>query len=279
MTVVGPASASRPRSRSERFSARMRRPGAAQAQADGDGEQTAPPGQVDGRRARGRERDGADGLRRLRRQRVCAGHGGLDAARPGARQALGDAREPPGPGGRHGRPRRRLGAGQRPRQGPGQARAHRVGHGPRARGLDEGLDDLAQRLPLHRDLAHRRRGPQPQGDRVELGRGGAGRVGLPRDPVDEYAPHGVEIVPPHRRDRQDGDPGQAVGHEEVAHVLQQAVPAPHGQGVDLVDQDEHVLLAGAQSAQVAVVQGRVGVLLRIDHPHEDVRQRNETIHL
>ena len=43
----------------------------------------------------------------------------------------------------------------------------------------EGLDDLAQRLPLHHDLAHRRRGPQPQGDRVELGRGGAGRVGLP----------------------------------------------------------------------------------------------------
>ena len=33
MTVVGPASASRPRSRSERFSAREGRPGAAQAQA------------------------------------------------------------------------------------------------------------------------------------------------------------------------------------------------------------------------------------------------------
>ena len=40
-----------------------------------------------------------------------------------------------------------------------------------------------------------------------------------------------------------------------------------------------VLLARAQPAQVTVVKRRVGILLRIQDPHEDVGQRHEAVHL
>ena len=117
------------------------------------------------------------------------------------------------------------------------------------------------------------------GDRVELGRGRACRVGLPGDALTQHAAHDIEVIAAHGRDREHLNLTEPVVLEKRADVVEQTRQAALREGVHLVDQDEHVLLAGAQSAQVAVVQGRVGVLLRIDHPHEDVCQRNEAIHL
>ena len=63
---------------------------------------------------------------------------------------------------------------------------------------------------------------------------------------------------------------KAVGDEQVMHILQQGRGSPGGEGIDLVDQNQHVLLTGAQTAQVTFVERRIGILLGIDDPHKNV---------
>ena len=179
----------------------------------------------------------------------------------------------------HGSARRRLGAGQRPGQDLGQAGSHRVLHRLGTGGLQQHLGSVLGEVGIELHLVLGHRGTQATSDRIELGRRRTSRVGLPCDALAQQAAHDVEIVAAHRRYRQHLDPAEAVLLEQGSDVVEQARQPALRKGVHLVDQDEHVLLASAEPAQVAVVKGGIGVLLRIDDPHEDIGQRHEPVHL
>ena len=177
------------------------------------------------------------------------------------------------------RPGGRLGTRQSTRQSPSQTRAHGVLDSLRTGGANEGGRGFLGDGGIRHDRLGRRGRAQPGGDGVELGRGGASSVGLVGHAVAQDLADPAQIVPADGGDRQDLNIVKPVGGQEAAHVLQQGCGAPGGQGVDLVDQNQHVLLAGPQAAQIALVERSVGVLLRVDNPHEDVRQRHQPVDL
>ena len=54
------------------------------------------------------------------------------------------------------------------------------------------------------------------------------------------------------------------------HIVNQGLSATSRQGVNLIDQHHHVFLAGTQAAQIALVQGGVGIFLRVHNPNQQV---------
>ena len=52
-----------------------------------------------------------------------------------------------------------------------------------------------------------------------------------------------------------------------------------GHGVDVVEDDQHDVLVGRQRREVAVVDRGVGVLLRVEHPHEHVGELHQPVDL
>ena len=125
----------------------------------------------------------------------------------------------------------------------------------------------------------RRSRAQPGGDGIELRGGGPGRIRLVRHAIAQDLTDSPKVIAAHGGDGQDLDVVKAVGNEQVVHVLQQGRSSPGGEGIDLIDQNQHVLLTGAQTAQVAFVERRIGILLGIDDPHKNVGQRHEAVDL
>ena len=66
------------------------------------------------------------------------------------------------------------------------------------------------------------------------------------------------------------DPCQAVLVEQAAYVGDHRVAPVLGHGVDVVEHDQHHVLVAGQRREVAVVDRRVGVLLRVQHPDQQV---------
>ena len=80
-------------------------------------------------------------------------------------------------------------------------------------------------------------------------------------------------------DRDHRDVGDAVGGEQAPDVVDHRVTPVLGHGVDVVEHDHHHVGVRAHRREVAVVDGRVGVLLRVEDPHEHVGERDEPVHL
>ncbi len=71
----------------------------------------------------------------------------------------------------------------------------------------------------------------------------------------------------------------AVLVEEAAQVVEDEVGRLAGQPVGLVEDDEGDLGVAGERAQIAFVEGGVGVLLRIDDPDHRVHQGQDPVHL
>ncbi len=65
---------------------------------------------------------------------------------------------------------------------------------------------------------------------------------------------------------------QPVGDEQPAQVGQTGRALGGPQPVDLVERDQHDAGVAGQRAQVALVHGGIGVLLRVQHPDQQVDQ-------
>ena len=76
-----------------------------------------------------------------------------------------------------------------------------------------------------------------------------------------------------------GHLGQAVGDEEPAYVVQHRLAAVLGHGVDVVEHDDHDVAVRRERREVAVVDRGVGVLLRVQHPHQQVGQLHQPVDL
>lgn len=67
--------------------------------------------------------------------------------------------------------------------------------------------------------------------------------------------------------------------EQPSQVVEDQVRRVPRQPVDLIEhQHGHIGVPG-QGAQIALVQCRVGVLLRVQHPDDDVHQPQQAVHL
>ncbi len=71
----------------------------------------------------------------------------------------------------------------------------------------------------------------------------------------------------------------AVLVEEPAQIVQDLVGGLAGQPVDLVEDHEGDLRVSGEGPQIALVQGGVGVLLRVHHPDHRVDERQHPVHL
>ena len=52
-----------------------------------------------------------------------------------------------------------------------------------------------------------------------------------------------------------------------------------GEPIDLVEHHRHHRAVAGQTTQVSVMQGGIGVLLRVDDPHHEIDHRDETVNL
>ena len=80
-------------------------------------------------------------------------------------------------------------------------------------------------------------------------------------------------------DRQHRDAGQAVGLEQAAYVVDHAGATVLGHRVDVVEHDQHHVLVPGEGLEEAVVDGSVGVLLRVEDPHHHVGELDEPLDL
>ena len=72
---------------------------------------------------------------------------------------------------------------------------------------------------------------------------------------------------------------EPVGDEQAAYVVEHR-PAPVLRDrVDVVEHDQHHALVGRVRREVAVVDRGVGVLLRVEHPDQQVGQLDQAVHL
>ena len=157
-------------------------------------------------------------------------------------------------------------------------------------GLTEGLDDggragrlvqravdapegLAPNVRLTRADAHRQAPP----DGVQLGlRGGDDGLG-PFDGLAQLRPNGLQADAVKRRRRIDGDIPKPVAVKQDLDVGQQGVDDGFGNGVHLVEDDDHVVAPLAHGREIAFVDEMVGVLLRIEDPDEHVDLRKDLV--
>ena len=82
-----------------------------------------------------------------------------------------------------------------------------------------------------------------------------------------------------RADRQHRHAGQAVGLEQAAYVVDHARAAVLRDRVDVVEHDEHHLAVPGERPEEAVVDRGVGVLLRVEDPHEHVGELHQPVDL
>ena len=75
----------------------------------------------------------------------------------------------------------------------------------------------------------------------------------------------------------DRDVAQAVLGQEARHVVAPGSDLRRRQEIRLVERDRHRSGVRAERAEVAIVQGGVGVLLRLDDPQDEIRERNDAI--
>ncbi len=105
---------------------------------------------------------------------------------------------------------------------------------------------------------------------LEVG-GQLGHRGVPRrDPLGEQPPQLGNPVAALRRDDDERELRQAVALEQAFHVRSPRLHVVRSEQVGLVEDDAHRLCVCRQRPEVAVVQGGVGVLLRLDDPEDEV---------
>jgi hypothetical protein len=142
------------------------------------------------------------------------------------------------------------------------------------RGRERGHELVAVAAPDPVGPARGRRRPEGSGGGVDVGRqprqGGLAAA----DPLVDRLAQGVEPLAGARRDGQHGDAGRQQRPQVVARRGRSAT-----QQVDLVEHDEHRRGVAGERAQVALVQRRVGVLLGIGDPHQEVDEADEPVDL
>ena len=80
-------------------------------------------------------------------------------------------------------------------------------------------------------------------------------------------------------DRDHRDVGEPVQGEQAADVVEHRLAPRLRHGVDVVEHDQHHVLVAGQRREVAVVDRGVGVLLRVEHPDQQVGELHEPVHL
>ena len=73
--------------------------------------------------------------------------------------------------------------------------------------------------------------------------------------------------------------GEAVRVEQPADVGEHRLAPRLRHGVDVVEHDQHHVLVAGQRREVAVVDRGVGVLLRVEHPHQQVGELDQPVDL
>jgi hypothetical protein len=105
------------------------------------------------------------------------------------------------------------------------------------------------------------------------------RRAVRRDRAGQHVAQPVQARPGGRRHGQHGHVRQAVGGQQTADVGHGVRDVRRGQSVDLVQHHDHHVAVPRERPQVAVVDRRVGVLLRVQHPHEHVDEGDEAVDL
>ena len=82
-----------------------------------------------------------------------------------------------------------------------------------------------------------------------------------------------------RRHRQHPHAAETIGHQEPAEIIDASRAGGRVEPVDLVEEHHRHRAVPGELAQVLVMKRGVGVLLRIDHPREDVDHLHEPIDL
>ena len=162
----------------------------------------------------------------------------------------------------------------------GRGAAYRVDDHGYAGGVGQRVDELAlvalAQLAGLGVAAVARHLPRGRGD---VGREPGARGGLVGHPVRERAAQLLDALAGAGRGRQHGHVGEPVGLEQAAHVGQHRL-APAGRHlVDVVEHDQHHVVVPGQGRQEATVDRRVGVLLRVEHPHHHVGHRDQPVDL
>ena len=107
----------------------------------------------------------------------------------------------------------------------------------------------------------------------QLGHRGVAR----RDPLGEQAPQLGNPVAAPRRDDDERQLRQAVAFEQALHVRPPRLHVVRAEQVGLVEDDAHCLGVCRQRPEVAVVQGGVGVLLRLDDPEDEIGETDHAL--
>ena len=120
----------------------------------------------------------------------------------------------------------------------------------------------------------------------ELGRGGArvarepGERRIPRrDALGEEPPQPVDAFARLRRDDEQRDVAQPVVREQLPRVVSPCAGLRRGEEVRLVEHDGHGRRVRRERPQVPLVQGGVGVLLRLDDPQDEIRDSDHALRL
>ena len=182
-------------------------------------------------------------------------------------------------------PSRRSGSGRRRRSHAvhgtpdGERPAVPVGafdgahHAREPGGVRERGDELLAVTPA--DARRRARRPRPRGAarrRLHVGRQPCQR-GLPvADAILDLGAQLLRALAGPRGQAEHGYVAEAVVAQHAAEILACAVTLP-GEQVDLVEHHEHRRRVPGERLQVALVQRRVGVLLGVDDPHQQVDHR------
>ena len=123
----------------------------------------------------------------------------------------------------------------------------------------------------------RRRGELARGD-VDVGAEAGERRLAAGDAILQRRAQRLEAVAGARRRGEHGDVAEALRGEQPRQVLARP-PGVLAEPVALVEHDEHRGGVPGERSQIAIVQRGVGVLLRVDHPHEQVDEAHEPVHL
>ena len=102
------------------------------------------------------------------------------------------------------------------------------------------------------------------------------RIARP-DALREQAPQVVESLARLGRDDENRCFAHTVLGEKARDVGTPGVDVPRGEEIGLVQDDRHRLAVGGERAQVLVVQRGVGVLLRLDHPGDEVGEPDDAV--
>ncbi|MCP9949685.1 hypothetical protein LUX33_15625 [Actinomadura madurae] len=147
--------------------------------------------------------------------------------------------------------------------------------------VGEGLDQLgpAPVVDRGRGLGVEPVAGEPLGDAVDVGRQPLGAGAAGGDGVDEDVPEAVHAVLGDRGGGHDPRVGETLGLQEAAQIGDAVVDLVRGEPVDLVEDDQRDAGVPGERHDVVAVQRRVRVLLRVDHPDEQVGDRDEPVDL